>query len=151
MPVCSAEKCTRTGGKNHLFPAKEDSSGCFGDFAANHFHLLTIFRKHHSYLTSQLASPLLRMGEKPHSHPLPHLGTSPGSSSAPRTHVAPRYHPGHAPGSAPAVAGSRLIQTGTFLTLALDFPGRQGDEGSQERKVSKYKTQSVLSLAKVSK
>lgn len=87
------------------------------------------------------------MGEKPHSRPLPHLGTSPTSSSAPRSHVAlpvPRYHPGCALCSAPAVADSWLIQTGTFLTLVLDFPGRQGDKGRQERKVSKYKTQSVL-------
>lgn len=64
---------------------------------------LTILFKHRSYLTSQLAFPLLRMGEKPHSHPLPHLGASPESSSAPRTHVAlpvPRYHPGRALGKA---------------------------------------------------
>lgn len=29
-------------------------------------------------------------------------------------------------------AGSSLIQTGTFSTLVLEFPGRQGDGGSQE-------------------
>lgn len=43
--------------------------------------------EHHSYLTSQFASLLLTTGEKPHSHALPHLGTSSESSSAPRTHV----------------------------------------------------------------
>lgn len=64
---------------------------------------LTILRKHHSYLTFPACFPTAEDGEKPHSRPLPHLGTSPESSSAPRTHVAllaPRYHPGHARGEA---------------------------------------------------
>jgi len=64
---------------------------------------LTLLCKHRSYLTSQLPSPLLKMGQTLHPNPLPHLGPSPESSSARRSLVAlpaPRYHPDHVPGKA---------------------------------------------------
>lgn len=37
--LSAQQKRTRTEDKNHFFSAKEDSSACFGDFAANNFHM----------------------------------------------------------------------------------------------------------------